>query len=101
MKYKIIRQESFSRRLLGLMFRKNIKVEEYFFFERCKSVHTCFLRFKIDVIGVDENYRVVQIEQNVEPWKLVILKKNTKHILERKARHLDKELAIGYQFEME
>jgi uncharacterized protein len=36
----------------------------------CHGVHTMFMRYPIDVIYLDREYRVVKVEENVRPWRV-------------------------------
>jgi uncharacterized membrane protein (UPF0127 family) len=36
----------------------------------CSSVHTCFMRFPIDVVFVAKNGRVVKVRSDVPAWRL-------------------------------
>jgi len=62
----------FRERFLGLMFRKSFPEREALLFERCNAVHTCFVRFPIDVAFLDGDGAVLHIERGVRPWKLCI-----------------------------
>lgn len=73
--------DSFFSRFKGLMLKKSIKDEEGIFFEKVNRIHTCFMRFTIDVIYFDENYKVLYIEE-VKPWKIGSKVKNARHLLE-------------------
>ena len=36
------------------------------------TIHTCFMRFPIDVLFLDEEKRVVDLALNVKPWTLSV-----------------------------
>src|SRR5690348_6935356 len=36
----------------------------------CNAIHTCFMRFAIDVIFADRMGRVVSVAQTVAPWRI-------------------------------
>jgi uncharacterized membrane protein (UPF0127 family) len=38
----------------------------------CNAVHTCFMRFAIDVIFIDRTGRVVRVAHAVKPWRIQI-----------------------------
>jgi uncharacterized membrane protein (UPF0127 family) len=42
--------DNFMTRLKGLLGRTGLKSDEALIIQPCKSVHTCFMRFPIDVI---------------------------------------------------
>lgn len=59
---------TFLSRLLGLMGRRPMARGQGLYFPRCRSIHTCFMRFPIDLVFLDTNYRVVGIRREVRPW---------------------------------
>lgn len=36
----------------------------------CESVHTCFMKFPIDVVYLDRKHRVRKVARAVPPWRL-------------------------------
>lgn len=72
---------SFVRRLRGLMFQKNIRVDYGLLFPNSKRVHSCFMFDDITVVYLDELFNILDAEI-LKPWKLGKKVKNTKHILE-------------------
>ncbi len=52
--------ESYKDRLMGYMFRKKPIKREVIIFNRCNSIHTFNMRFKLDVLYLDEQNRVVK-----------------------------------------
>lgn len=62
--------DSFFKRFLGLMFRKDMSLEEALVFHHTNSVHTCFMRFAIDVIFLDKNMQICKICRTLKPWRL-------------------------------
>ena len=60
--------ESFLSRFCGLMLRKNLPEGRGLLLAPCNSVHMGFMRFAIDVIYLDENFRVKKIVRNLRPW---------------------------------
>jgi len=36
----------------------------------CRAVHTCFMRFPIDLIFIDSEARVVDLIRGLQPWRL-------------------------------
>lgn len=77
---KIKKAKKFHERLIGNMFKKNIK--DGILFEKCKSIHTFFMKESIDVIATDINDSIIKTYKNVKPWKVLIAPKNTKNIYE-------------------
>lgn len=61
---------SFWARLRGLMGRKSLAPGAALLLEPCPQIHTCFMRFNIDVIFLDAHNRVVAVAENIRPWRM-------------------------------
>lgn len=60
----------FMQRFLGLIpYAEN--GAPVFVIPKCRSVHTCFMRFPIDIIFVDRNGKIVKNIQNVSPFRFL------------------------------
>ncbi len=57
-------------RLRGLLGRRGLPPGEGLLLRPCASVHTCFLRFPIDVVLLDGDDRVVAVVERLAPWRL-------------------------------
>lgn len=57
-------------RLKGLLGRRGLEQGEGLIIEPCNSIHTCFMRFPIDVLFLDKNYKIVSLTSNLSPWRL-------------------------------
>lgn len=77
---KIIEAKGFKRRLIGLMFQKNIN--HGLLFKKCRSIHTFFMLEKIDVVATDKNDNVLKAYKSIKPWRVLIAPKGTKNIYE-------------------
>ena len=66
--FEIITADSFFTRFAGLMFRKELPKATGLLLTSCNSVHMCFMRFAIDVIYIDQDYRILKIVENLKPW---------------------------------
>ena len=73
--------DSFVTKFLGLMGKKGLKKGEGLLLKRCSSIHTCFMKFAIDVVYLDKNYKVLYIE-TVFPWRVGKIVKGAKNVLE-------------------
>lgn len=63
--------DTFWKRSIGLMGRRNLNPGQGLLLSPCGSIHTCFMRFPIDLIFLDSDRRVVRIVQQVAPWRFV------------------------------
>lgn len=69
---KVIIAKSFFRRLVGLMFRKNIPADYCLAFYKSSALHTCFMRFPIDIIFLDKNMKVIKVVSALKPWRMIL-----------------------------
>ena len=90
---KVIKANTFFKKLMGFMFKKNFKYA--MLFKHTNSIHTFFMEENIDVIGIDKNDIVIYKALNIPKNKIIIIKnkKNTS-ILEMPA-FKGKSLKIG------
>lgn len=79
---KIINQVSFFQRFLGLMFKEKVPRDIGYLFLNCRRVHTCFMRFPINVIGLDKEHNVISFKKNIKPWRYVLMEKEVTHVIE-------------------
>jgi uncharacterized membrane protein (UPF0127 family) len=57
-------------RFQGLMLRKDLPEGHGLLIPDCSSVHTCFMRFPIDLVYLCADNRVVKIVPYLKPWRL-------------------------------
>ncbi|MDR1417777.1 MAG: DUF192 domain-containing protein [Endomicrobium sp.] len=72
--------KTFLSRLLGFMFKKNVKYA--ILLKNCRSVHTFFMRFNIDIVFLDKENKIIKVVKNVKPFRIVLPIKNSFSILE-------------------
>jgi len=65
------RADTFMSRLLGLMFRRQLPKGHTLWLTSGNSIHTCFMRFSIDLIFVDSALKVVKVVEDVKPYRMV------------------------------
>ena len=56
-------------RFLGLMGRCELPGIDCLRFDSCSSIHTCFMRMKIDVVYLDEQNTVMKLTRELRPWR--------------------------------
>ena len=62
--------DKFWPRLVGLQFRRAIPSDAGLLLVPCNSVHTCFVRFPVDVVFLDRNGSVLAVRRNLRPWRV-------------------------------
>lgn len=60
----------FVQRMKGLMFRESLADGCGLYIPRCNSIHSFFMRFKIDAVFVDRAFVIVKIIENLMPWRI-------------------------------
>ncbi len=61
---------TFWRRLVGLLGRRSLAPGQGLLLQPCRSVHTAFMRFPIDVVYVDRSHTVVKVVPCLAPFRL-------------------------------
>lgn len=62
--------KSLISRLKGLMFRKSIPKDEALVFYKASCIHTCFMKFAIDLVYLDKDNKIMKIYNSLNPWRL-------------------------------
>jgi uncharacterized membrane protein (UPF0127 family) len=79
------RAATFAARLVGLMLKAGLPPEGGLLLTPCRSVHTCFMRFPIDVVFLDADFCVVAIVEHLSPWRFTAYNPQACHVLELRA----------------
>lgn len=79
------RADNFFTRFKGLMFVKEIEDNYALHITPCNQIHMLNMRFALDVIYLDQNGRVVKIDENIQPGKICKTVRNAKSVIEMKA----------------
>ena len=81
--------DTFWHRFKGLQFRPSLPVQSGVMISPCSSIHTCFMRFAIDVLSLDEDNVVVGVRRNVRPWRAVMCPAGTHRVIETNVNEVD------------
>jgi uncharacterized protein len=65
---------SFASRFRGLMGAARLPSGSGLLLPRTSSVHTHFMRFPIDVVFLDEDWRIVSLVEGLRPWRFAAAK---------------------------
>ena len=77
---EIIYCNTFISRLKGFMFKKNF--DYALCFPKCNSIHTFFMREKIDIYMTDKDYNILYKKKNMKPWRIILPKKGVYYTFE-------------------
>ena len=72
-------------RARGLLGRPSLPAGEALWIAPCRGVHTCGMRFPIDIIALSADGRVVDVVSNVRPWRIRLPRPGTAGVLELRA----------------
>jgi uncharacterized protein len=87
-------------RAVGLMSRENLEPGEALWIVPSRGVHTCWMRFPIDVIALDDKGVIIDRVVNLKPWRIRLPRRGTAGVLELNAGTLDAAGAhIGHRIE--
>jgi uncharacterized membrane protein (UPF0127 family) len=62
--------DSFFRSLIGLMGSPGLAAGHGLWIVPCQSVHSFWMRFSIDVVFLDQHYRVVHLVESLKPFRI-------------------------------
>ncbi|NCC53168.1 MAG: DUF192 domain-containing protein [Spartobacteria bacterium] len=88
--------DTFVKRLTGLLRHTGLAPEAAMFFPDCRSIHTFFMRFSIDVAFLSRDYTIVEIHPDVGPERIVSCRDRAGcHVLEANAMSMAGTLEIN------
>src|SRR5918912_774900 len=82
---------TFTSRLLGLAFLRELPAGHALFIPSCNTVHTLGMRFAIDVAFLDEHGRPLRIERAVRPCR-VLFRAGAFAVIEARAGEIERFL---------
>ena len=69
-------------RAVGLLSRTGLEPGEALWIVPSRGVHTCGMRFAIDVVALDQAGTVIDCVSNLKPWRLRLPRRGTAGVLE-------------------
>jgi uncharacterized membrane protein (UPF0127 family) len=73
---------TFWLRLRGLLGKKSLSEGEGLVLVGEKSIHTLFMKFPIDILYIDKDYRVIRVDENMVPYRLGPFVTKSAYVLE-------------------
>lgn len=74
--------DTFLGRLKGLMFTASLPEGNGLYIQPCRSIHTFFMNYSIDVLYINENNEIVGADEQLEPAKIGNIYKGAFSVLE-------------------
>ncbi|HEU0072744.1 MAG TPA: DUF192 domain-containing protein [Dehalococcoidia bacterium] len=56
-------------RMKGLLGKRGLATDEGLIIRPCSSVHTYFMRFSLDVVFIDREWRVLKVVRDLQPFR--------------------------------
>lgn len=84
--------DNFLKRLIGLLSRSTLHDGEGLILKPSNSIHTCFMRFAIDVLFLDKNNRVIAMLPSLRPFRLSPIYFNALSTIELPAGVIEKTM---------
>ncbi len=92
---KIELARTFFKRLKGLMFRPVMPADTALLLAPCPQIHTCFMRFDIDVLFLAEDGTVLYVKENMKPWRMSPIVRHAVQTLEFAGGTLKGRVKVG------
>lgn len=93
---------NFWERFKGLMFTDHLPEDCGLHIRPCRSIHTFFMQYSIDVLHLDSRHQIVGIEENLEPGKIGKSFPSTVEIVELPLGTVKKKSAkVGHRLKFE
>jgi uncharacterized membrane protein (UPF0127 family) len=87
-------------RMFGLLGRRGLDAGGGLWIKPSSGVHTFFMAFKIDVIGLDQNLKVIKLWRCMPPFRVTSVSLKLKSVLELPCGQIDQSgVQIGDQLE--
>lgn len=80
----------FWARFKGLMLSRPLAAGKGLLITNCTSVHTCFMRYALDLVYLDRSGSVVKLVRHLRPWRVNWGVSSAAHILEMAAGGIDR-----------
>jgi uncharacterized membrane protein (UPF0127 family) len=92
----ILIADDLGSRLVGLMFRKSPpQGSDGLLIDPCNSIHTCFMRYALDIVFLSKENKVVKIVRNIAPWRMTWIYFKARRTLELPAGKLPASVKEG------
>ncbi|OGS02466.1 MAG: hypothetical protein A3G41_08135 [Elusimicrobia bacterium RIFCSPLOWO2_12_FULL_59_9] len=96
---RVEKADGFSARLFGLMGRASPGPQAAMWLIPCRMIHTCFMRFSLDVVFLDRDQKAVRVLRGLLPWRLSPWVRGARSALEFESGALSGRVAEGDQLE--
>lgn len=67
---RAMRTGNMLERMRGLLWREPLQAGEAMLIDRCDSVHTCGMRYPLDLAFMDATGKIRRLVRNLKPWRV-------------------------------
>jgi len=92
--------ESFFERLIGLMFKEKMDGFDGLLIKQCRSIHTFFMRYPLDIVFMNNEMKIKKIIRNIKPWRMTLIYFTSTQVLELEGGTLHQEIREGDKLEV-
>lgn len=92
--------DSFWRRLLGWQFRARVDQDAGLLLSPCRSIHTCWMRFAIDLLWLDQQGVILQVHHRVRPWRIALAPRGAFAVVELPVGRASELKATGISLQL-
>lgn len=92
--------DSFLKKLKGLMFSDKLDGFDGLIFYGTNAIHTCFMRYKIDVVFFNRKNKIIKIYRGLKPWRHTQIVFKASRVLELSEGQLPLEVKEGDYLEL-
>ena len=83
---------TFLTRLFGLLGSRKLDPDAGLLIQPCSGVHTFGMKFAIDIVALDREYRVVGVWSDIGPWRIRGLSRRTRRVLELPSGQIERAM---------
>lgn len=86
------------KKTIGLMFSKNLGDRDGLLITSCNSIHTCFMRYNLDIVFLSSDNKVIKVIRNMKPWRMTWMYFKASKVLEMMGGTLPADINAGDEF---
>lgn len=82
---QVIKARTLRQRIQGLIGHSGLESQEVFWISSCPSIHTFFMKFPIDVIFTDRDFKITSLFENVSSGRILFGGFKSQNVFEMKS----------------
>lgn len=89
------------KRMIGLMFSKDLGERDGLLITPCNSIHTFFMRYNLDIVFLSRHNKVVKVIRNMKPWRMTWIYFKATKVLEMMGGTLPADINAGDELDID